>query len=513
MKKFNSILILLILPIFIVSQKHLLTEANELFNMGNYMNAKVKYRLYLTENPNHKIALKQIGLCYLLSNYNKSRAISYFEQCLEIKKPDKEIWFYLADAYIHKMDFEKALIALENYSKKPGKFKKEIPAIRNQINVSMNLINNPVSVKFENLGKYVNSDFPDYYPFIDKNEKVLVFTSQRPKNKGYVFIDGFYPSDVYTSRFNGFTFGKSKNAKSLNSNYSDECVGIQDDGKYIFTIINNYNASERGNIFKSKRKGSTYKRKERIVSSMNSPKYYESSGTIAHAQDLIFFSSNRPEGKGGFDLYIIQKLPNGEWSEPKSIEAINTELDEEYPYYNTSDSCLYFSSNGLPGMGGYDLYKTKWNPLTKTWKPPENLGYPINSSYDDKTICFSNKNDHAYISAVRKGGFGNYDIYRLTFPEHQIKPALYRIQVLNEETSLKIDSVEIQILNDNNIIIGKYKPNENTGIFSVILDPGHYQIKIKAPNYIPLYKKLNVSEFAADKELIKLTYKLPKPAP
>jgi len=477
------------------------------------MNAKVKYRLFLTENPDHKVALKQVGLCYLLSNYDRTRSIQYFKQCLEFKKPDKEIWFYLSDAYIHKMDFENALISLENYSNKPGKFKKNIPALRNQINVSMNLMLNPVSVKFENLGKYVNSDFPDYFPFIDKNEKILAFTSKRPKNKGYVWIDGFYPSDVYTSRFNGFTFGKSKNAKSLNSNYSDECVGIQDDGKYLFTIINNYNASERGNVFKSKRRGSTYKRKETIVSAMNSQKYYESSGTIVPTEDLIFFSSNRPDGKGGFDLYIIQKLPNGNWSDPKNIEAVNTEMNEEYPYYNTSDSTLYFSSTGLPGMGGYDLYKSKWNSLTKSWNNPINLGFPINSSYDEKTICFSENNDHAYISTVRKGGFGNLDIYRLTFLDHEIKPVLYRIEVFDEASLAKLDSVEIEIFNAENIIIGKYKPNETSGIFSIILDPGHYQIKIKAKNYAALKRKFNVTEFDTDKEMIKLTYKLPKPSP
>ena len=513
MKKFNFILFLITIPFCNVSQKQLIAEANELFNMGNYMNARVKYRLFLTENPNHKLALKQLGLCYLLSNNDKTRSIRYLEQCLEFKKPDKEIWFYLADAYIHKMDYEKAMNAIENYNIKPGKFKKEIPAIRNQINVSMNMVENPVSVEFENLGKYVNSEFPDYFPFIDKNEKTLVFTSQRPKNKGFIYIDGFFPSDVYTSRFNGFTFGKSKNAKSLNSNFSDECVGIQDDGKYIFTIINNYNASERGNVFKSKKKGSTYKRKEKIVSEMNSPKHFESSGTITQNEELIFFSSNRPEGKGGFDLFVIQKLPNGEWSNPKNIDIVNTELNEEYPYYNSSDSSLYFSSNGLPGMGGYDLFKTKWNPLTKSWNNPVNLGYPINSSYDEKTICFSANNDHAYISTVRKGGFGNSDIYRLTFPEHDIKPALYRIEVIDEENSSKIDSVEIEILNEKDLVVGKYKPNENNGIFSIILDPGYYHIKIKAPNYITLQKKLNVSEFAADKEMTKLTYKLPKPTP
>ena len=513
MKKLKVILLLIILPFSIVSQKQLLTEANELFKMGNYMNARVKYRLFLTENPDHKTALKQVGLCYLLSNYDKARSIRYFEQCLDLKKPDKEIWFYLADAYIHKMDFDKALNALNNYTERPGKFKKDIPALRNQINVSLNLISNPVTVKFENLGKYVNSDFPDYFPFIDKNEKLLVFTTQRPKNKGYLGMDGFYPSDIYTSRFNGFTFSKCKSSKSLNSKYNDECVGIQDDGKYIFTIINNYNASERGNIFKSKKKGSSYKRKETIVSSMNSHKYFESSGTIVQNENLIFFSSNRPEGKGGFDLYVIQKLPNGEWSEPKNLEAINTELNEEYPYYNTTDSCLYFSSNGLAGMGGYDLYKTKWNSLTKSWKNPKNIGYPINSSYDEKTICFSDNNNHAYISTVKKGGFGSYDIYRLTFPDHEIKPALYRIEVLDIVTANKISSVEIEIMNDKNVVIGKYKPNENSGIFTLILDPGHYQIKIKATNYSSLNKKLNVSEFSADKEIIKLTYKLPKSAP
>ncbi len=76
--------------------------------MGNYLNAMVKYRMYLIDNSDSKAALKQIGLCYLLSNTDKTKSIRYFEKSIELKKFDKDIWFYLADAYIHNQEFDKA---------------------------------------------------------------------------------------------------------------------------------------------------------------------------------------------------------------------------------------------------------------------------------------------------------------------------------------------------------------------------------------------------------------------
>lgn len=487
-----------------------LSEAKSNFKLKNYASALINYRLYLIDNPEDKIAIKNIGLCYFYSDLDKTKSIKYFKQCILFPKYDKEILYYLTKAYIYDQNFEKAIETLEKYKLKPGKYKSEIPFLYNQINFSQNAISNPINVSIENLGNKVNTSSSETNPFIDKKEQRLVFTSNRNGNKGIIGTNGSFMLDVYTNNFSGFNFTKSKNCKSLNSNLNEETTGIKDDGSYIYVSYNNGDSKKATDLFKSKKRGSTYKKKQILKEGLNQIKSFESSGTFNQNEDVIYFSSNRNEGIGGNDIYIMKKLPNGNWSFPENLMEINTDLDEEFPYYNSYDSTLYFSSNGLPGMGGFDLFKTKWNPVNKSWSEPQNLGYPINSAYNEKTICFGRENKHAYISSIRKGGLGAYDIYRLNFESIEIKPVLYLISVKEDSSLIKLDSAVIEILNLENKILGKYKSNSNNKIHTVILQPGNYKIKITANGYEEIFRKFNVSTFAYDKETVRINYLLKK---
>jgi len=510
LNRIKVILIILCINLNINAQKIVLLEADELFNMGNYMTAMVKYRMYLVANKTNDYARRQIGLCYLQSNIDKTKSIKYFEECIEKAKYDKEIMFYLANAYIYNMEFDKAANALSKYELHAGKYKKLIPELRSQISVSKQLINDPVNVIISNLGKTVNTEYADYYPYIDKKEKLLVFSSRRLGSKGMPGFNGYFPADIYTSRFNGFKFGRCKAARSLNTPYDEEATGITDDGESIFVSINNYNEGERGNIFISNRKGSSYKKKEIILGSMNG-KYFESSGTIAEDNEVIYFSSNRAGGMGGFDIYMIKELPNGKWGEAQNIKEINTPMDEEYPYFNSSDNKLYFSSNGLPGMGNYDLFSSKFSSISSTWSSPKNLGYPINSAYDERTICFNKDNSNAYISSVRKGGIGDFDIYKVNFTDFEPHSALYKINVISADSTIKkIENPRIELMNSYGDVIGSYMPNENSGIFTIIIHSGKYKIKVRAEGHKNILQKFNVSTFATDKEKNIITYTLIK---
>lgn len=509
MKKLGIIL-LLIIQLAGFGQNQDLNEAKEFFRTQNYSSAIISYRLFLIDNPENKTALKQIGLSYLLSDLDRSKSIKYFKKCIALGKYDKEILYYLTQAYLYDLDYKNARETIEKYQIKPGKFKKEIPRLINQINYSELLVANPKDVRVENLGDKVNTNFPEYYPFIDKKERTLVFTTKRPKNKGTIGNDGSYMSDIYTNTFSGFNFTRSKNCKSLNGNFNDECVGIKDDGSYIYMSFNTNSSKQPTDVFKSKKRGSTYKKKIVLRQGFNTTKYFENAGCFNKEENTIYFSSNQPGGSGGYDIYMMKKLPDGSWGKPENIKEINTYLNEEFPYYNSYDSTLYFSSDGLPGMGEFDLFKTKWNSINKSWSEPANLGYPINSAYSEKTICFGRENKHAYISSIRKGGLGGYDLYRINYEKITIRPVLYLITVKEDSTQIKLDSASIEILNLDNKIFGKYKANPSNGIFSVIIEPGNYKIRISSNDHTPLVRKFNVSSFAYDKRTIRLNYLLKK---
>ncbi len=99
---------------------------------------------------------------------------------------------------------------------------------------------------------------------------------------------------------------------------------------------------------------------------------------------LIYFSSYGIDGANGKDIFIMRKLPNKTWTEAINLgNLINTPGDEDYPYVTADGQTLYFCSTKHGSMGGYDIYKATWNNREDKWNPPVNMGAPINSPFDD----------------------------------------------------------------------------------------------------------------------------------
>lgn len=129
--------------------------------------------------------------------------------------------------------------------------------------------------------------------------------------------------------------------------------------------------------------------------------------------NTLYFVSDMPDGFGETDIYFSEKNPDGKWGVPKNLGAeINTAGKELFPYFD-SNGTLYFSSNGHPGMGGLDLFKSTGSKTS--WTIPENLKYPINSPKDDFAIIFTEPEKMGYFSSNRYGGVGSDDIYSFVY--------------------------------------------------------------------------------------------------
>ena len=483
--------------------------ADDLFKTGNFLGAISEYKKQLKLDSKSEKVLTNLALCYLNSNIDKSAAIKYLERAKDLEKKDKEVLYYLALAYTHGNNYSKAIETLKEYQKDPGKHKAEIPNLIENYSIALDMISKPINVVFENMGTFINSEFPDYYPFVTKDEKTLVFTSRRKEGKGAMEFDGYYPSDVFVCSFDGLKFSGSKNSGSLNSIYDEQCVGIYDDGTKIFVYIDNFATGERGNIYEAERKGPIYSKKKKIKEGVNT-KYFETSSSISSDGTAFIYASNRSGGVGGLDIYMTKQLPGGIWATPQNLSAINTPQNEDFPTLSPDGQTLYFCSNGRRGMGGFDLYKSKWDSENMEWGYPENLGYPLNTSYDEKTISFADDEKHAYITAVREEGFGDLDLYRITFEEVEVRGALYIIDIKDLVSNAKIEGGIITIFMDDEDEPRTYLSNTNTGEITMILDPGTYELEIEADGYDLKIVKFVVSEFDADKGAIKKLFKLSK---
>jgi tetratricopeptide (TPR) repeat protein len=171
-------------------------------------------------------------------------------------------------------------------------------------------------------------------------------------------------------------------------------------------------------------------------------------------QEVLYFVSDRPgsENSGNFDIWYSTILPNDSLMAPKPF-GLNTSLNETTPFFHTATQTLYFSSDGYPGFGGYDVFKAQRTALG--WTEPENLKLPVNSSYNDLYYAMFNFGSKAYFSSNRPDSLAlfwdeNYDACcnDIYFIDYEVKVQLLALTYnLLDSTTLAGASVALYRIN------------------------------------------------------------------
>jgi len=428
----------------------------ELFKSGNYRGALREYELKLAKDSNNLEYKHKIGVCHLYINEDKTKAIPYLKEVVEKDPLNIPAIFDLGRAYHLSLDFDNAIEQFETFIEKESEelVKENSERQIEMCNNGKKLIKYPIDVTFENLGRFINSPYPDFSPFVPEDEAYLIFSSRRKENRGSLFdFDGFNPSDVYLSNVKKGVFKRSQNIAVINTESEEETAGISPDGSQILIYVDDIFQNIYGNIYLAQRRGRSFQGLKSIGSTINSNTSIETSACLSYDGELLFFASDKKEGMGGTDIYYAKKMPDGKWGKPINLgDGINTKYNEDYPTLLKDGKTLFFSSEGHNSMGGYDLFSSNWNETKETWSTPNNIGYPINTPDDNMNISFSSqwdnemeeaRNKYAYISAWREGGFGDLDIYRVTF--NSVAPLLTAITG-SISAKIPIDNSIYQIL-------------------------------------------------------------------
>lgn len=474
--------------------------ADQNFINGNYEAALEDYLLLLDDTKTDKYNYN-IAICYLNTNINKTKAIPYLEILTRKPKYDPNAMYLLGRAYHYAFRFDDAIKAFNTFKQTGRGNADNLKDVDRQIQFCINakeLMKFPVDVKFENLGPNVNSPYTDYYPFVPSDESFIMFNTRRPdEGAERVKEDGTHPAAIYVSKVVDGAFVKSKNIGPpiAKKDGEQEIIGLSATGEIMLLYYTNLKGV--GDIYSTTTdKNKSFKPADKLDENINSSKAEEIAACISTDGLILYFASNREGGKGGTDLYFSRKLPNGMWGPAQNMGAdINTPFDEDFPNVSADGKVIYFSSNGHTTMGGYDIFKAEWNAETKQFSNPKNVGYPINTPEDNYNFRISSNGRFGYISALREGGLGDLDIYRVTLNEVEPQYSVINGDITSADSTQKLNFSDVFItVSDSKTqeVVGTYIPNPNSGRYVMVLAPGNYEMNVEANGFQTITEKITV---------------------
>lgn len=486
-----------------------------------YYSSAIEYYAKANQyNPNIAALNYKLGVCYLFS-IEKNTAIKYLKKAYELNsKVSYDINFQIGRAYHLNLEFNKAisfykkfLIDIETY--KLDYTPEEINNYIKQCETGLKLIDRPVNAVLENIGSAVNSQYPEYGPLITADESVLIFTSRRKGSTGNYKdeIDNLYLEDVYLSFREKSEWRKPVNLGSpINTNDHDAAVGLSSDGQMMYLYKGNTNG---GDIFVCRLKGDIWTTPQPLNQNINTD-FHEASVSLApNGRELFLISNRQDKTLGEHDIFVSKKDSTGKWGEVQNLgSVINTKYDEVSAFIHPDGKTLYFSSKGHNTMGGFDIFRSIRDEAGK-WSTPENIGYPINTPDDDIYFVVSASGAHGYFSSVKPKGYGDKDIYQITFfedipdslktdtsliaeiPKKELKTRGLTIIKGKTIDGITLEPIEARIEivdNDKGEIVATYISNSKTGVYLIPLPSGkNYGIAIEADGYLFHSDNINIS--------------------
>ena len=435
-----------------------LSDADEQYARGEYHAAMLTYKkIYnkLTrreERQQRGVVAFRLGECYRHLNM-AANASGAYRNALRYNYPDSMALLYLAQSQHMEGKYKEAIKSYEQFLEKAPKNVLARDGLRGSQNAAR-IKANPTRYKVA-AAKLFNSRRADFCPmFFDAAHDVLYFTSSTEKSKGTAKseVTGTKNSDIYFSKKNEKGVWQRPEAVDgeLNTDFDEGITSFSPDGTtmYLAKARREENASTSVEIFTSQRSEAKWSAPVKLEITADTLSAY-GDPAVSPDGNWLYFSSDMPGGQGGKDLGRIN-LKERVGSLENLGDVINTPGDERFPYVR-SDSVLYFSSNGHAGMGGLDIYRATLTP-SGGWNV-ENMGWPMNSSYDDFGITFGD-GESGFFSSNRNDARGYDHIYSFVKPELKITISGY---VLDRDEE-PVPNAVIRIVGDdgsNQKAIGK----------------------------------------------------------
>ncbi|MBL7889099.1 MAG: PD40 domain-containing protein [Bacteroidia bacterium] len=479
-------------PIGDKEYKKIFEQAETYFENENYTAALELYKqLDSIDNGSNANTKFKIGFCYLYAPTYKTKAIPYLEEAAkkisnsyemgEIKEKSApySTYYYLAKAYHLNYEFDKAISMYEKY--KAGievneKTKAEIDEITHDIETCNNgkeLILKPLKVVVTNLGENINTKYADYSPVVSLDEETLIFTTRRKDGTSErIEANGQYFEDIFIANAIDEKWQPAKPiGPKINSQGHEATINLSADGLKLLVYKDD---GGNGNVYLSEFKGNEWQEIEYISAPINSASW-ETHACFSSDNRILYFTSNRTGGYGGRDIYKCKRLPNGEWGPAENLgPIINTPYDEDGVFIHPDGKQIYFASKGHKSMGGFDIFTSYiGDEENGYWTAPVNFGYPVNTPDDEVFFVTTADGLRGFYSSDKEGGYGEKDIYMITFPEFEPRDITVLVGKVINYTKEDISSSNIYLINTaKNDTIQTLNINGATGKFGTNLPVG-----------------------------------------
>ena len=479
MKRYTTILFFVLNTIGVLAQNNQTRAADKLFDRYEYVKAVDAYKVLVENGKTDVHIFKRLGESYYFMN-NSVEAENWFEKALQLNKD--------ADSY-----YKYAQVLKSN-----GKY--DLSDAQMKLFVSM-VPNDPRAKEFSNNSNYlskisnkaklfdinkidINSENSDFGA-IQYND-VVYFTSSRNQNRKIYGWNNEPFLDLYQSNYSkkDGVYSQPKPISELNSIYHEGPLTMTEDGKTIYFSSESFNEKlfdndkvrkiKFGQVNLYKATDNDGKWTNITPLPFNSKSYSVSNPSISKNGEILYFASNMPGTLGGLDIWKVSVKADGSFGNPENLGAnVNTSQDESFPFI-ADDNVLYFSSKGLGGLGGFDIYSVDLNKNESA----VNIGKPVNSEKDDFAFTFNKKNKVGYISSNRDGK----DHIYASIPV--IENGKILTIVRNSVTGDLITNARVVVLdNEKNILDKQLSNDEGKAIYSAKNDKT-YKVEINKDGFV-----------------------------
>lgn len=386
------------------------------FADGDYYSASGYYYSVLKEDSSdYSVAFKYAEACRLFYDYrNAQKWYAYVNR----EAPSSQFphaLFYLAmmnksngnyiSAEKHFNEYDKLHAKENDFFENRAKYEVE------NYNKIKALQKDTLSILIEHLSENVNSPYSEFGA-LQLGDTSLIFSALRPNSMKEFesILPDFYLSKIYSSKntIAGWSQGNEENPKINNKESNNASTAFSSDYKRMyFSRCNAGNLSNKKcNLYVSKFSENKWQLPEKLNESINVPGYSTTQPSVSELDkntEVLYYSSDRPGGQGGMDIWYTV-IKNGKYNDPVNLGSIiNTQGDEITPFYNDKTKTLYFSSDWLTGLGGYDVFKS--SGALNSWSNPTNMGFPLNTSYNDMYFTVNAVDTDGYFTSNRPGSF------------------------------------------------------------------------------------------------------------